>query len=470
MRRPDPPRPPDDPFEDSFHARAQASGRSSVRSLLVLRMSPPTLLLVLYGVFVAVGAALLTLPFAAHAPTTWGEAIFTSVSAVTVTGLVVVDTGSHFTIFGQAVIAVLIQLGGLGLMTFAVLILSLLGLPVGLPRSLTLREETGQTGLADLGRLVRVIAVAFLIAETLGTALLATVFVPDFGWGPGLWHALFHTISAFNNAGFGLWPDSLTRYATDPVVNLVVPLLFIVGGLGFVVLGELWQHRRWAPLSLHSKLMLAGTAGLLAWATATFAALEWTNPGTLGLHGAWHEKLIVAWFQGATPRTAGFNTVDFAQVHDATAFMTITLMLVGGGATSTAGGIKVTTFIALLLAMIAFFRRRSQLVAFGRAIPLEDVMRVTALVSVAILLLAVATFLVLLSHDGEFLRLLFEMVSAFGTVGLSQGATAELDALGRTVAIALMFAGRVGPLTFGFFLATRAAPRVRYPRSPVYLG
>ncbi len=458
-----------DPSEDAFHARAR-SGTRSVRGMSVLRMSPPVLLLVMYAVFVAVGAVLLKLPVAAFSPTTWGEAIFTSASAVTVTGLVVVDTGSHFTDFGQVVIAVLIQFGGLGLMTFAVLILSLLGMPVGLSRSLTLREETGQTGLGDLGRLVRVIAVVFLVAETLGTAALATVFVPDLGWGRGLWHAAFHTVSAFNNAGFGLYPDSLTRYATDPVVNLVIPLLFIVGGLGFVVIGDLWRHRRWAPLTLHSKLMLVGTAALIVWGTGTFAALEWTNPGTLGLFDTWHEKLTVAWFQGVTPRTAGFNTADYAAIHDATAFLTITLMLVGGGATSTAGGIKVTTFIALLLATVAFFRRRSELTAFGRSIPLEDVMRVTALVSVAILFLAVATFLVLISHDGEFLPLLFEMVSAFGTVGLSQGATGELDGLGRVVVVALMFAGRVGPLTLGFFLATRSTPRVRYPRSPVYLG
>lgn len=467
----DPAPPPcDDPFEETFRAAPRAAGRAPVRGLLVLRMSPPRLLLVLYAVFVAAGAGLLRLPVAAHAPTSWADALFTSASAVTVTGLAVLDTGTHFTLFGQAVIAILIQFGGLGLMTFAVLILSLLGLPVGLPRSLTLREEVGQTGLGDLARLVRVIAVVFLVAETAGTALLATVFVPELGWGMGLWHALFHTISAFNNAGFALYPDSLVRHALDPTVNLVVPILFISGGLGFVVIGDLWQHRRWAPLALHSKLMLAGTAVLLVWGTATFAALEWTNPGTLAQFDGWHERLMVAWFQGSTPRTAGFNTIDYARIHDATAFLTITLMLVGGGATSTAGGIKVTTFIVLVLAMIAFFRSRGQLVAFGRSIPLEDVLRVTALVSMAILLLAVATFLVLVSHDGAFLPLLFEMVSAFGTVGLSQGATGELDGLGRTVVIALMFAGRVGPLTFGFFLATRAQPRVRYPRSPVYLG
>ena len=303
--------------------------------------------------------------------------------------------------------------------------------------------------------------------------------MPDLGWAQGSWYAVFFAISAFNNAGFALFSDSLTAYALDPVVNVVVPLLFIVGGLGFAVIADLWRNRRgwsrlgwprWGPLTLHSKLMLVGTAALIAFAVLTFAALEWSNPNTLGLYDDPIDRWTVAWFQGVTPRTAGFNTADFAATHDATALMTITLMLVGGGATSTAGGIKVTTFICLLLATVAFFRRSTELTAFGRSIPLKDVLRVTALVSVAILFVAIATFLVLISHDGDFLDLVFEVASAFGTVGLSRGATGELDALGRTVIIALMFAGRVGPLTLGFFLATRTRPRVRYPKSPVYLG
>ena len=448
----------------------------------VVRLPPPLTLLVLYAALVALGALLLKLPFAledAERPVTWSDAVFTSASAVTVTGLVVVDPASTFSGFGEAVIAILIQLGGLGLMAFAVLVLSVLGLPIGLPRSITLREDLGQTSLRDLGRLVRIIAVVFVVCEGLGTALLAFTFVPALGWGEGLWHALFHAVSAFNNAGFALYPDSLTRYALDPMVNVVVPLLFIIGGLGFAVIADLWQHRRpasrlwwprWTPLALHSKLMLVGTAALIVWAVATFAALEWTNPRTLALYPDWGDRLLVAWFQGVTPRTAGFNTADFAAVHDATAFMTITLMLVGGGATSTAGGIKVTTLICLLLATLAFFRRSSELNAFGRSVPLEDVLRVTALVSVAMLFVAVATFMVLVSHDGDFLNLLFEIASAFGTVGLSRGATAELDGLGRMVVIVLMFAGRVGPLTLGFFLATRARPRVRYPKGAVFLG
>ncbi|WMS44241.1 potassium transporter TrkG [Acuticoccus sp. MNP-M23] len=447
-----------------------------------LRLPPPLTLLLLYAAFVVVGAVLLKLPIAQEATATavtWSDVIFMSASAVTVTGLAVVDPALTFSLFGEAVLMILIQVGGLGLMVFAVLILSILGFPIGLPGSITLREDLGQTSLHELGRLVRLIAFVFFVCEAVGVFALSFVFVPDLGWGPGLWHALFFSISAFNNAGFALFPDSLTRYALDPVINIAVPALFIVGGIGFAVIADLNRHRRswralwwprWRPLMLHSKLMLVGTAALIIWPLVTFAILEWSNPGTLGLYDSWQDKLTVAWFQAVTPRTAGFNTADFAAVHDATAFMTITLMLVGGGPTSTAGGIKVTTLICLLLATYAFFRRRSELNAFGRSLSLEDVMRVTALVSVAILFVAVATFVISVSHDGEFFDLIFEVASAFGTVGLSRGATAELDEIGRAVIVILMFVGRVGPLTLGFFLATRTQPRVRYPKSAVFLG
>ena len=440
----------------------------------LLRLPPPLTLLVLYAALVLIGAALLKLPIAMEdatlQPVTWGDAVFMSASAVTVTGLVVVDPASTFTFFGEAVIAGLIQLGGLGLMAFAVLILSVLGMPIGLPQSITLREDLGQTSLGDLGALVRLIGIVFLVAEGTGAILLSFAFVPDLGWSQGIWYAIFFSISAFNNAGFALFPDSLSRYATDPLVNVVVPTLFIVGGLGFAVIADLWRHRRWTGLTLHSKLMLVGTGALIVWAVAAFAALEWTNPATLGaLDSAW-ERLVVSWFQGVTPRTAGFNTADTGGMHDSTAFLTITLMLVGGGPTSTAGGIKVTTLICLLLAIVAFFRRSTELNAFGRSIPLEDVLKVTALVSIAMLFTAGATFAILVSHDGAFMPLLFEVASAFGTVGLSMGATGDLDGFGRAIVIGLMFAGRVGPLTLGFFLATRTRPRVRYPKSPVYIG
>ena len=409
-------------------------------------------------------------PLANRSGISLSDALFTSTSAVTVTGLVVVDTGSVFTIFGQVVIAALMQLGGLGLMTFAVLVLSALGIPLGMPQRIILREDLNQSSVYNLTTLVQAILRIAIIAEVIGATLLAFVFVPEFGWINGIWQAVFHSISAFNNAGFALFPDSLTRWANDPIVNIVVPSLFIVGGIGFIVLADIWEKRSWQGLSLHSKLMLSGTLVLILWSWLMFALLEWNNPGTLGQLGTTGARLWASWFQAVTPRTAGFNTLDYAQVHESTALMTMTLMLVGGGSTSTAGGIKVTTVIVLVLATIAFFRRSTSLHAFGRSMGSEEVFKVMALTTISILLVLTGIFIVSISHDGEFMDLAFEVSSAFGTVGLSRGATAELDGVGRMAIMAMMFLGRVGPLTIGFFLATQSVPRVRYPEGKIYLG
>ena len=435
-----------------------------------VRVPAPAVLAGLYAVLIAAGAGLLMLPAATPAPITWSDAIFTAASAVTVTGLVVIDTGSDLTRFGQGVVMALIQLGGLGLMTFAVLVLGMLGLPVSMSQRMFLREDLNQTSVSDLMKLVRAILKVVVVAIALGVAALAFVFVPEFGWEEGLWQALFHAISAFNNAGFSLFPDSLSAWAGNPIINLSVPALFIFGGLGFVVVSELAAGRRWRRFSLHTKLMVVGTLALIVWSVVMFAALEWTNPATLGALAGVPERLWASWFQGVTTRTAGFNTVEIGDLRDSTALMFMSLMVIGGGSTSTAGGIKVTTFIVLLLATVAFFRRRSQLHVFGRSLGPEEVMKVLALTTVSLFTVFVAIFVIALTYTGDFLGLAFEVTSAFGTVGLSRGTTGDLDDLGRAVIIAVMFLGRVGPLTLGFFLATRARSRLDYPSSRVFLG
>ncbi|MGY9048163.1 MAG: TrkH family potassium uptake protein [Rhodobacterales bacterium] len=435
-----------------------------------MRLTPPALLASFYLILVIIGGITLWLPLSHHGDVRFLDAFFTSMSAVTVTGLAVVDTGSAYTVFGQVVIAILIQMGGLGLMTFAVFVLSAIGIPVGISQRLILREDLNQSSLGDLAKLVRTIFVVAVGCEVIGAVLLAFIFVPASGWAYGIWQAIFHSISAFNNAGFALWPDSLTRWVDNPLINLVVPALFITGGLGFIVLGDLYAKRRWRALSLHSKLMISGTVALTLWSWVMFGALEWHNPGTLGgLDSIW-AKVQASWFQAVTTRTAGFNTVDIGELHDSTALMMMTLMLIGGGSTSTAGGIKVTTFIVLLLATVAFFRRSTTLHAFGRSLGLNEVMKVLALTTVSILIVFVGLFVVSISHDGSFIALAFEVTSAFGTVGLSMGTTTELDTIGRVVIMCVMFLGRVGPLTLGFFLARHTVPKVRYPQGQIFLG
>jgi trk system potassium uptake protein TrkH len=281
---------------------------------------------------------------------------------------------------------------------------------------------------------------------------------------------LFHAISAFNNVGFSLFSDSLSQYVADPIVNITITVSFILSGLGFVVLADLNKHRRWSKLMLHSKLMLSGTLFLIVFAWVMFALIEWNNPQTLaGLDGT-AARIWASWFQAVTPRTAGFNTLDYAQMENSTTVMTLALMLVGGGPSSNAGGIKVTTLIVLALATLAFFRRQERLHVFGRSLGVSEVMKVLALTALSMFLVVFGLFLASLTYEGAFIDLVFEVCSAFGTVGLSRGATGELDELGRAVIIAIMFVGRLGPLTLAFSLATQRTPKVRYPEGKVFLG
>ncbi len=436
-----------------------------------LRLAPPGALALTFLLLIVAGAGGLMLPAAVTRSISVSDALFTATSAVTVTGLVVVDTGSEFTRIGQWIILALMQLGGLGLMTFAVTILTLLGQRVGLRSLMVVREELNQTSFARLGHVLKATAGVSLVCELIGWCLLSIRMVPDFGWREGWFQALFHTVSAFNNAGFSLFPDSMSRYVGDPLINLAVPALFIVGGLGFVVLEDLWTHRgRFHRLSLHSKLVLVGTAGLIVWGTVAVAWLEWDNPRTLGALPAWQDRLWAAWFQGVTTRTAGFNTIDIGAIEPATSTLMICMMFIGGGTASTAGGIKVTTFMVLILATLAFLRRHPLPHAFGRTVQQDELTKVLALTVMGVLLVMLAVFLLCVGHRETFLDVAFESVSALGTVGLSRGITAHFNGFGRGVLMLLMFVGRIGPLALGFLLATSARGRVRYPPGRVYFG
>lgn len=436
----------------------------------VIGLPPPATLVLAFLLLITLGTLALKLPVCTAQPVTWLQAAFTATSAVTVTGLVVVDTGSAFTPVGQTVIAVLIQLGGLGLMAFAVLVLSALGQRIGLRHQLLLRDDLNQTALGDLAGLVRIIFAQVLVFELVGMALLALRLVPELGWAEGVFSAFFHAVSAFNNAGFALYPDSLSRWVGDPVINLVFPALFIIGGLGFAVVHEINTKRSFRRLSLHSKLMLVGTLALNAWAFLALLGLEWHNPATLGGLAAPADRVWAAWFQATTTRTAGFNTLEIGELTDASALMMISLMFIGGGSTSTAGGIKVTTFVVLFLATVAFLRRQQEPVAFGRSLGTQDVLKVLALTFISLLTVMIGAFLLTATHSLPFLDVAFEAASAFGTVGLSRGVTQDFNAFGELVLMLLMFLGRLGPLSLGFVLATPGRRLLRYPRQTVYLG
>jgi trk system potassium uptake protein len=412
------------------------------------------------------------------------DALFTATSAVCVTGLTVVDTGTGFSPAGQAIVLALIQVGGLGLMTFAVFVGVVLGRRVAFTDRMVIQDSMHHTPKAGIRRLVRYVLTFTLASEAAGAALLWLRFREEFPAGLAIWQSVFHAVSAFCNAGFGLLPDNLVRYRGDVIVNLAITGLIVVGGLGFLVNMELWDQLkarlrgRRAPVpTLHARLALTVTAALLLAGTAVFLALEWDNV-LRGLPVG--ERVLAAWFQAVTPRTAGFNTIDFGRVSSDTLFFTIFLMFVGASPGSTGGGIKTTTFGLLVVLVVARWRGRGRATVFRRTIPhaVMDRALTLALLAWALVSLAVGVLVATETRgvpfgaaEPRFLALMFEAVSAFGTVGLSTGITASLSGAGKLVLVALMYAGRVGPLTL--VLAVGPGPgrgRFRYAEENVMVG
>ncbi|ASB86940.1 TrkH family potassium uptake protein [Bacillus sonorensis] len=435
----------------------------------IINISPPQTLALSFFIIIAVGACLLKLPIASTTYISWVDALFTATSATTVTGLTVVNTGEDYTVFGQTVIMLLIQVGGLGLMTFAVLIVMMIGKKIGLQQRILVQEAFNQTSLGGLVRLVKHLFIFTIVIEFVAFLILSIRWVPEYGIQKGLFHSLFNTISAFNNAGFSLWPDNLSRYVGDPIVNLVITGLFITGGIGFTVLLDLWTKRNFRKLSLHSKLMIVGTLIINTVAALMIFILEYTNPGTLG-NLPLTEKLWGAYFQGVTPRTAGFNTIDIAQMTPPSLLLIIVLMFIGAGSASTGSGIKLTTFIVMILATITFLRGKSETVVFNRTIKMKTILRALAIIVISFLFVLLTVFILTITEPAPFLDIVFEVVSAFGTVGLSMGLTPELSTLGKSVIMMMMFIGRVGPLTMAFTLAKPKKAPIRHPEDEVITG
>lgn len=433
-------------------------------------INPPRLLFESFLVLIVLGACLLKLPFATVEPVSWMEAAFTATSAVTVTGLVVVDTGSQYTVFGQLVILSLIQLGGLGLMTFAVLTALALGFKLRLQHQLVAQEAFNEVSLQTARHAGKSIALFALMAEAVGILFLALFFVPELGWSEGLYQALFYSISAFNNAGFGLSSDSLSAYVGHPGINLSVSALFILGGLGYIVIMELIDKRSWSRLSVYVKVVLLATLILNVIATVAVLLLEYGNPATLGALDSFQDKLLAAWFQGVTPRTAGFNTLDIGALTAGTSVLMLLLMFIGGAPNSTSSGIKISTFVILLSATRSFLKGNINVSLFRRSLSRETVLKALATVTIgmATIFLAILTLSVLV--EDEFLDIAFEVVSAFGTVGLSRGTTGELGTAGQLVIMAVMLIGRLGPLTLGYTLTVRRKSHVRYARTEFPVG
>ncbi|NKX80091.1 TrkH family potassium uptake protein [Gordonia amicalis] len=449
--------------------------RTAARAVL----TPTRVVALGFAAAIAAGTMLLMLPVATDtgAGASLVDALFTSTSATCLTGLIVTDTPVYWSGFGQGVILALIQIGGLGIMTMASLVGLLLANRIGLKARLNTAAEVRASGLGDVRSVVIGVVRVSLLFEAVIAAALTARFALGYDQTPlrALWLGVFHSISAFNNAGFALYSDNMIGFAEDPWICLPLMIAVIAGGLGFPVLFEIgrrvrknrssYDSRRW---SLHTRLTIVMTAILLAAGFGSVLALEWF--GTLQHHGL-GSKLLIAAFQGVMPRTAGFNSVDYAQMDDATLLITDVLMFIGGGSGGTAGGIKVTTFAVLLVVIIAEVRGEKSVTVFDRRIDPRLQRQALTVAAIGIALVVVPTVLLLAGTTFDLNALLFEVTSAFATVGLSTGITAALPHWGQLLLIVLMYLGRIGPITLVSALAARQRSR-RYelPTERPFIG
>ncbi len=429
--------------------------------------SPAPSLLAAFAVLITIGTVLLMLPFASQSgePTAFVDALFTATSAACVTGLVVLDTGTYWSPFGQVVIMLLIQAGGFGIMAGSTLLLSLVvGRRTTLRNRVIIQESLGGLQLGNVTWIVKRIAIFTFVAEGVGAVVLSLAFIiggeaGGVGNPLGLWWGVFHSVSAFNNAGFDLTGgfQSLVPFRDDWVVLLMHGLLLVLGGLGFAIVGDALTKRRWIRFALETKVVLSTTAVLLVVGAVIIGATEWGNPATLGQLPT-EQRALNALFESATLRTAGFTALDTGALLDQTLFVVMALMFIGGASGSTAGGIKVTTFSVLLIAIVSSVRGQPSAEAFGRRIQHQIVYRALSVVLLSIGVVFVVAFLLTVMNPAPFVETLFEAVSAAGTVGASTGITTELDDPSRLLLTATMFAGRLGPLTLVLALAARARP------------
>ena len=442
---------------------------------------PERLLSLGFFLLIVAGTALLSLPIAAQNGRSIGlfNGFFTATSAVCVTGLVAVDTATTFSLFGQIVLLLLIQVGGLGFMMFATMILSMLGLRVSLRGKMLIQESMNAANLKGMVRLARLYGLLALGIELSGAALLSIRFIPALGPVQGIWYSLFHAVSAFCNAGFDLFGNfsSLTSFSRDPLVLLTVSLMIILGGMGFAVILETARCREgFGSLSLHARMVLYCTVGLLLIGTAFYAAVEWNNPATLAQENAGvGTKILNAFFQSVTMRTAGFNSVDLMAMSDGSKLFSCFLMLIGASPASTGGGIKTTTVAAVLLLVVSVIKGEEDINVSGRRIALDIARRALAIMAIAVMMLLTGTLFIALFENGRFslADILFETSSAVATVGVSSIGSPHLTLASRIVLIPMMFLGRVGPLTLATALAQRqdgARSRVKYPEEKIMIG
>lgn len=424
-------------------------------------------------VVILIGATLLSLPIASVDGNSVGfiNAFFTASSATAVTGLVVANTATQWTMFGKVVIITLIQIGGLGTITLFSIATVLLGRKISLQQRLLVKEQLNITSMSGIVKwVIYVTKITFLIEFT-GTLLLSFSLIPKYGFITGVWYSIFHAISAFCNAGFDLFGDSIVSYSGDIYINMIICGLVILGGLGFLVYMDIYNAGSFRKLKVHSKVVITVSALLLFAGTIATLLIEYNNSLSIGEFGFGH-KVLASFFQSTVTRTAGFNSIDIGQVHDATAIIYIFLMFIGGSPASTAGGLKTTTFAVMVFSTIGMVRGEHDIVIFNRKIDKEVILRALAITIVCISLVITVTMAVaIIEHDRfEFLDILFESVSAFGTVGMTRGITPHLSDISKVILAFTMFIGRVGPTTLAVGLMKTKPSSIKYASGKILVG
>lgn len=453
--------------------RSNSDSRSPFR--FRYQLSPPQLIILIFIILIGIGTCLLMMPFSSSTgePISFINAFFTAISAVCVNGLTVINVGEELSTAGQIILIMLVQVGGLGFMTISVIIAIVMGKRIGLKERLLIQQTTQASTAQGLVRLCIYIFIIVFAFESIATLILALHWQPSMGWSSAFYYGAFHSISAFNNAGFALWSEGLVAYVGDPVVNFVIIALFVAGGLGYIVIVELIQKRRWSKFSLHTKIVLSASAVISIIGFCIILLLESLNPATfVGL--TWFERIQAAWFQTLVPRSSGFNTIDITSMLTATQFLLIIYMFIGAASGGTGGGVKINTIVVLILATITTFKGGGQVHAFGRRIPQGSLMRALAVVMSSLTVVLIVALALTITEDlleDHFLEVLFEATSAFSTTGLSMGLTQELSLPGKLIVCITMFVGRLGPLTLAYALANRKQQsRVGYPEDNILIG
>lgn len=437
----------------------------------------PTQVLVLgFAGIIIIGAILLCLPVASKSgdSTSFLTAIFTATSAVCVTGLVVVDTATYWTPFGQGIILFLIQIGGLGFMTLTTLLLLISRKKITFKERLILHTSFNTNNLEGVVRFTKYVMIFTLMVEGIGAVLLSIRFIPEFGMQKGIVMSIFHSISAFCNAGFDLLGNfrSFTPYANDFLINFTLGMLIIIGGLGFFVVSDIFRNKKFKKFTMQTKLVLCISGILIIFGTVFMYFTEFNNPNTMN-YLPWYGKMFSSVFHSVTPRTAGFNTLDMANMSNAAIFLTIVYMFIGGSPGSTAGGVKTTTIGAVILTVTSLLSGKNETEAFRRSISINVIKRAVAVISIGLFIIILVIMILSITEDATFVEIVFEAFSAFGTVGLSMGLTTKLSTIGKLIIMFTMFIGRLGPLTIAFAICEMQSSEggtYKYPEGNILVG